>query len=646
MKTIRRGGALTMLVWLMLLTACGGATQTKPPPYSEVNATPPPGLTGPALTAWHVLHDVRPARDPIALALGLRHVAGPIPTVARTTPLTVQVGAEERFNVPGGDPISAKLVYSTAHVYAYVQDGVTVESGALKASADRFETSILIANRRYFGSEWTPGVDGDAHLTFLNVSGLPGDAIGQFLPQDEYVTAVYPQSNQREMLYLNVGTGALLPNTDAYDKTMANLFARMIAWHLRPADPTWQRAAMALLAQHLNGFDASMTDAAFFAAPATPLMQWSSRVGDATSFGAAFLFLDYFAEHYGGYPILKQLLSDPAQSPLNFNDVLAANGFSDRFDDVFAKWVMANVLNEEPQADNSPYAYKTVSNEHATPQHLATALPLHDAGTVGQYATQYDDAKLPTGVDQTLHVRFAGAATVPLISVAAPTPAGAIWWGNRGDNIDTTLTRPLDLTKLTGQTVTLHCDLWYDLEAGSDYGYVSVSTDNGATWNPLAITGSHTDDPNGLNAGNGLTGTPNDDGSWVAASADLSPFAGKQVLLRFETITDEQVNGQGVAVSNIAIPQLGYTDNGTGWTTHGWLRAVNALPQTYQVQVALFKPDGSLTQVLPMPLGADGTGTLDVPHAGKTVGRVVVSVAATAPATTIAAHYTLDLTAN
>ena len=647
MKTRRRGGALVALMWLVLLAACGGgSTGAKPPPYSEVNATPPPGLSGPALTAWHVLHDVRPARDPIAIAQGLRQVAGPIPTVARTTPLSVQIGAEEHFNAPGGDPIVAKLVYSTAHVYAYVQDGATVDVGALKASAERFETSIYIANRRYLGSEWLPGVDDDAHITILNVTALPDDASGQFQPADEFVTAVYPQSNQREMLYLNVGTGALVPNTDAYDKTLANLFARMIQWHLRPADPTWLRAASAILAQHINGFDASMTDAAFLADPETPLMDWSDRVGDATSFGAAFLFLDYFAEHYGGYPILKQLLSDPAQAPLNFNDVLAANGFSDRFDDVFAKWVMANALNDEPQADNSPYAYKTVTNEHATPQHLVTTLPLHDTGTVAQYATQYYDAKLPTNVDQTLHLHFTGAPTVPIIAVAAPTPAGPLWWSNRGDNLDTTLTRPLDLTKIAaGGAVTLHCSLWYDLEAGYDYGYVAVSTDNGATWHTVPVTGSQGDDPNGLNLGNGLTGAPNNAGAWVAASADLSPYAGKSVLLRFETITDDTVNGQGMAITNVAIPQLGYTDDGTGWTARGWLRALNTLPQPYLVQVALFKPDGTFTQVMPVVVGADGTGTLDLPHAGKDIGRVVVAVAAIAPATTVAASYTLDLTA-
>jgi immune inhibitor A len=644
----RRYGALLALVCLMLLTACsGGSTSAKPPPYSEVNATPPPGLAGPALTAWHVLHDVRPARDPIAIAQALRGVTGPIPTQARSSPLNVQVGDEEAFNVPGASaPVMAKLVYSTSHAYAYVQDGATVDIGALKSSTDRFESSIYIADRRYFGNEWSPGVDDDAHITILNVTALPGGAVGQFLPADEYVTAVYPQSNQRDMVYMNIGEDALTPNTDVYDKTLANLFTRMIQWHLRPTDPAWLRAASAVLAQHINGFDASQTDPAFLAAPGTPLTNWPSRTGDAASFGAAYLFLDYFAEHYGGYPIIKQLLGDPAQAPLNFNDVLAANGYSDRFDDVFAKWVMANILNDEPQSDNSPYAYKTVTNEHATVQHAVTALPMHENNSVAQYATQYYDVTLPQGTDQTLHLKFDGADTVPLISVASPKPAGQIWWSNRGDNIDTTLTRTVDLTKLAGKTVTLHCDLWYDLEVDRDYGYVEVSTDNGTTWKTLPFTGSNNDDPNGLNVGNGLTGAPNDDGAWVAASADLSPYAGKSVLLRFETITDETVNGQGMALANIAIPQLGYTDNGTGWTTKGWLRADNVLPQTYVVQVALFKTDGSLNGVQPITIAADGTGTLDLPHAGKDIGRVVVAVSANAPATTISAKYALDLSAS
>jgi immune inhibitor A len=632
---------------LGLLAACGSSPPTHTMPPYEINATPPPGLSAPQLLAWHVLHDVRPVSNPIALALSVKHVAGPINAVTRTGPLNEKVGADEQFWVAPGQQISATLVYITSHVYDYVEDGVQVDLGALKASADRFESSILVTDHRYFGTEWTPGVDDDVHITLLNAIDLPGDRNGTFTSINEYPQSVYATSNQREMIMLHLGADYLTPNTDGYDETLAHEFERMIQWHMRPGDPTWLREGAAMLAQHINGFDVAMTDTAFLAAPGMQLNTWPTRDGSPANYGAAFLFMDYFAEHYGGYPVLLQLMNDPAQAPLNFNDVLAANGYTDRFDDVFAKWVMANVLNDVPQSNNSAYVYKTVINEHATPQHMVTALPYHDQGSTPQYSAQYYDVPLPGGVDQTLHIAFSGQPTVALVS-APPLPNGAttFWWGNRGENLDATLTRPVDLTKLAGQAVTLTCDLWYDLEADYDYGYIEVSTDGGATWTPLSVTDSHTDDPNGLNLGNGLTGASN---GWVPISVDLSAYAGKAIQVRFAQETDDMADGQGMAVANIAIPQANFTDaptSTTGWTAHGWLAANNTLAQTYQVQAAIFGSDGSLTAVQPMPVDATGAGHLDVPHIGTQVSRVMVAVAPTAPATTIPAAYTLDLTAS
>ena len=646
-RYVRRLQIGLLVLALAMAAACGGASSHPPVPPYEVNATPPPGLTGPQLLAWHVLHDVRPARNLVALTTALKHVAGPIPLVARTTPLNAQLQQEDPFWLAPGQQIHAKLVYITAHVYDYVEDGTVADLGALRASADRFETSILVANHRYYGQEWSPGVDGDVHITILNATDLPSTVNGYFDSNDEFTTPVFADSNQREMLYMHIGATNLTSNTDDYDKTLAHEFELMIAWHLRPSDPTWMQEGMAVLAQHLNGFDTSMTDTAFFAAPATQLDTWDAKGGDSADYGAGYLFMDYFAEHYGGYGVLKQLLQDPAQAPLNFNDVLAANGYADRFDDVFAKWVMANALNDEPQTSNSPYAYKNVENEHATPQHVVTALPFHDQGAAPQYAAQYYNAKLPSGTDQTLHIAFAGQPTVPLLSVANPGGSGRLWWSNRGENMDSTLTHTFNLTALSGQAATLNFALWYDLEAGYDYGYVEVSTDGGTTWAALPITGSHTDDPNGLNMGNGLTGASSSDGtSWVNASVDLSSYTGKTVQVRFENLTDDSVDQQGMAIANVTLPQLHFTDDATtatSWTVKGWLNTDNSLPETYLVQAALFDSGGTFTKVVNIPVGAEGIGSLDIPHFGKTVSRVFIAVSPIAPATTQDASYTLDL---
>ncbi|HKD76414.1 MAG TPA: hypothetical protein VKB76_13005, partial [Ktedonobacterales bacterium] len=441
--SLRRLGFIISLIVLLFGAACSNSDGQRHHVPSEANATPPPGLKGPALTAWHVLHDARPARDLTSLALRLKHVAGPISSVTRSAPLNEQVGAEDRFWIltsrSSYKQIMAKLVYVAPHVYDYVEDGVSLDMSTLRASADLFENTFYPADRRYFGSERSPGVDDDVHITILNAPDIRGDTSGYFSDIDEYPTSVAPFSNQREMIYVRAGSDPnLTPNTDAYNETLTAEFQRMIHWHMHSADPAWVEFGMSVLAQHLNGYITSSYDAAFFGQPDTQLDAWS--VGDDATryYGAAYLFIDYFAEHYGGYEALTDLLSDPAQVPLNFDDVLAENGFSERFDDVFAQWVMTNAINDIPQMSDPTYLYKTVAHESASLQHTVTQVPYSGKGSVQQYATQYYDVNAPAGAGQALNIAFAGQPTVPLIGAGPPSPGGAFWWSNRGDNIDTT----------------------------------------------------------------------------------------------------------------------------------------------------------------------------------------------------------------
>jgi immune inhibitor A len=656
LRRFQRGALWLGLVAVVAVAACAGSTHHPRSIPSEADATPPPGLSGPALLAWQIWHVPRPARDLISLAERLGHVAGPIAPVVRTSPLNEQVGQEDSFWILTTSDqyarIQAKLVYITPHAYVYVEDGAQVDLSALKMSADLFENSIYVTDRRFFGTEWSPGIDDDPHITILNAPDITPSEDGYFNSDDEYPASVAPNSNEREMIYLRIGDGALDPGTEAYNAALAHEFQRLIHWHMHPADPAWVEEGLSVLAQHINGFETSGFDTAFLAQPDTQLDAWSTGSDLAAHYGAGYLFLDYLAEHYGGYPILSEMESDPAQVPLNIDDTLAENGSSDRFDAVFAKWVMANALNDVPQGSNGTYTYKTVQDEHATPQTTVTSLPFSAAGTVHQYAAEYYSITPPSSGDETLNIGFNGAATVPLLT-AGPPPASDtnFWWSNRGDNMDSTLTRSFDLTSVApGQPIVLNFALWYDLEPEYDYGYVEVSSDNGATWQPLAIAGSHTDNPHGNNYGNGLTGTNSATGTtWTPVSVDLSAYAGKKIQVRFESVTDSGSNGQGMAVTDISIPAIGYTDaaqSTNGWDAKGWLLAANVLPQQYAVQVALIGSDGSLQKVEQVPLNAANSGSLAIPHFGSQVSQALVAVAAMAPATTIPASYTVSLTAS
>ena len=56
--------------------------------------------------------------------------------------------------------------------------------------------------------------------------------------------------------------------------------------------------------------------------------------------------------------------------------MLAASGTKDRFDDVFGKYVLANLLND-PTIANGIYAYPDIPGKRATVQASASAYPVH-----------------------------------------------------------------------------------------------------------------------------------------------------------------------------------------------------------------------------------------------------------------------------
>lgn len=78
---------------------------------------------------------------------------------------------------------------------------------------------------------------------------------------------------------------------------------------------------------------------------------------------------------------------------------------------------------------------------------------------------------------------------------------------------------------------------------------------------------------------------------WVGQRVDLSPYAGRSILLRFSSITAADYHDRGFAVDNIAIEALGFRDDAEagvqGWTLNGWQQLSNQVSQRFLVQYAL-----------------------------------------------------------
>ena len=681
----RRDWSRRMLPVLLvaLLTGCTPfwARQPSPtpaprvtcPPWVDSSAAPSASSTGPAPSsgdlaaqaqdnARRVLETPHPIRSLYRITqLLVTHQRQPIACFVRGSPRNERVGQRASFYVINPGPsgyhqISATLVYETAHLYMYVQQGASADPQAIRASADRFESATYPKDRATFGSQWATGPDDDPHITVLTATNL-GPLGGYFSSEDEYPRAVFPYSNERQMIYLNLAGGAV-PGTSFYDAALAHEFQHMIHWYWRPGDDSWTNEGMSVLAQHLNGYTTNGVDLAFLQRPDTMLGGWTDNADENVyHYGAGYLFMEYFATHAGGYPVLQALLTDPAPLPLNFDDVLAHSGSSARFDDIFANFVLANLLND-PAVASGLYAYPDIPGERAKPQHAVSAYPYADGttaspATIHQYAAQYYDFTPTAGGAKTLTLTFHGD---PYTRIVANTPyngAQAEWWSNSGDNMDSALTRSFDLTALAGQPVTLNFAAWYNLEPDFDYAYVEVSTDGGHNWTALPATTSTMDNPNGANFGNGITGTSGQPGvqdcgtapQWVPETVDLSAYPGKRIQVRFETITDDAVHCPGFAIDDLRIPQLGFADkvaSDNGWQAQGWLRSNNVLPERWVLQAVVYSAGQSEPTIETIPVdSASGTARVAFAGFGGTLTRVELAVTAMAPATIVPAPYQL-----
>lgn len=159
------------------------------------------------------------------------------------------------------------------------------------------------------------------------------------------------------------------------------------------------------------------------------------------------------------------------------------------------------------------------------------------------------------------------------------TPFGGSyeWWGGSADDLNTTLTRTLDLTGATSASITAKAQ--WDIEEDYDFLYAEVSTDGGATW--AALSNSVID------AGEtGVDGSTS--GSWVDLSYDLSAYAGKTVTFRYRYATDGGVHLAGPFLDNIALTKNGtvaWTDDAENlaaeWTAKGWTRMGGSVTASY-----------------------------------------------------------------
>lgn len=174
------------------------------------------------------------------------------------------------------------------------------------------------------------------------------------------------------------------------------------------------------------------------------------------------------------------------------------------------------------------------------------------------------------------------------------------WWGGAADNLNTTLTRTVDLSAAT-TSATVSSWAKYDIEAGYDYLYGEVSTDVGLTWTKLGAPISGSSD-------------------WKQISYDLSAYKGSVVQFRFRYATDGGLHFAGPFLDDLALTVDGavpptWSDDvesgDNGWTADGFTRmngsVSKVVPQFYLAENRVYSGYDATLQTGPYNFGFGNT---------------------------------------
>ena len=124
---------------------------------------------------------------------------------------------------------------------------------------------------------------------------------------------------------------------------------------------------------------------------------------------------------------------------------------------------------------------------------------------------------------------------------------------------------------------------------------------------------------------------------WVKESVDLSTYAGMDIWVRFQYVTDDAVNAIGACIRNLSIKISGIVTDDHDWKANGFILTNNLVHQQFQVQL-IIKGAEPHTQQIPLQSDNSAEITLEAPGRGQ---QLIVAVGALAEKTREPAIYTL-----
>lgn len=288
----------------------------------------------------------------------------------------------ETFDKFGRKSISATLRYIGSNTYFYVEDKYWDNLNFLdkeefidniKKLSNEFDSNIYPKETSFWGQESRPGLDGDNHITILLEQLKSGNG-GYFATLNNYLKSEAPQSNEREMMAINVES--IFGN---YTKIfLAHEFQHLISFNQKEllrnsTEDVWFNELRSEYSIDLVGYNDVFTNSnlerraqTFFDNSSDSLTEWPNVSLD---YALVTIFGEYIVQNYR-QDFLKDTLQTGLSGIASINDALGRRGLSERFIDVFGNWLAASYINDDSINSKFGYSKLDLKNFKASPQRL------------------------------------------------------------------------------------------------------------------------------------------------------------------------------------------------------------------------------------------------------------------------------------
>lgn len=261
----------------------------------------------------------------------------------------------------------------------------------LNGLGEEFEKKIYPTLTATFGFEWRPGIDNDERITIL-LHSMPDEVGGYTSYINEYPKIQNPESNEREMLYLN----ARRIKDNLLKSHLAHELVHLITFYQKEklrdvSEEVWLNEARAEYAPTLLGYD-SIYEASnlqqrvrnFIDKTFDSLTEWQNKSFD---YGVVNLFVQYLVEHYG-IEVLVDSLHSSKNGISSLNYALNKKGWDRDFAQIFTDWAIALFLNDCQYGERYCYLSPNLKDFRVIPQ--TNFLPLLGESTLSLTNTTKD----------------------------------------------------------------------------------------------------------------------------------------------------------------------------------------------------------------------------------------------------------------